>query len=262
MINISTLLTNDCNIIEIYILNSRDKNKEVFKRNIYLDDEYLNKIKSKFKLTKETTYVYFNRNNLSYVYDNTNDSQYVFLRKLENIEEKNQLFALAFNEMKMQTHSFACTNDINNKVISKTYEYRILNRNFASALDRGVHFYPGKLDWDRVREALPYFVGEKDFKAFQGAKAEVKTTVRRVHKLQLLNPQPDLYVFEIEGSGFLKHMVRNIVGTLLEVGEGKISPSEIPEIIQSLNRRKAGRTAPPEGLYLAKVVYPEQFGLN
>ena len=69
-------------------------------------------------------------------------------------------------------------------------------------------------------------------------------------------------MFEIEGSGFLKHMVRNIVGTLLEVGEGKISPSEIPEIIQSLNRRKAGRTAPPEGLYLAKVVYPEQFGLN
>ena len=128
MINISTLLTNDCNIIEIYILNSSDKNKEVFKRNIYLDDEYLNKIKSKFKLTKETTYVYFNRNNLSYVYDNTNDSQYVFLRKLENVQEKDKLFGIAFNEMKMQTHSFACTNDINNKINYKTYEFKINNR--------------------------------------------------------------------------------------------------------------------------------------
>ena len=79
------------------------------------DDEYLNKIKSKFKLTKETTYVYFNRNNLSYVYDKNNDNQYVFLRKLENSIQENNLFAISFNEMKMQSHSFACTNDINNK---------------------------------------------------------------------------------------------------------------------------------------------------
>jgi tRNA pseudouridine38-40 synthase len=71
-----------------------------------------------------------------------------------------------------------------------------------------------------------------------------------------------LYVFEIEGNGFLKHMVRTIVGTLLQVGEGKVAPSMIPEIIASRDRRKAGRTAPPEGLYLAKVVYPERFGLN
>ena len=79
-------------------------------------------------MTKETTFIYFNRNNLSYVYDNSNDSQYVFLRKLENIEEKNQLFALAFNEMKMQSHSFACTNDINNKCSYKITEFKINNR--------------------------------------------------------------------------------------------------------------------------------------
>lgn len=147
-------------------------------------------------------------------------------------------------------------------VISKTYQYKILNRNCASAIVRGVHFYPGKMDWDRIKEALPYFIGEKDFKAFQGQKAEVKTTVRKISRLELYNPEKKLYVFEIEGNGFLKHMVRNIVGTLLEVGEGRLSPSDIPEIIHSLDRRKAGRTVPPEGLYLAKVVYPEQFGLN
>lgn len=128
MINIANLLTNDSNIIEIYLLNPNENNKEIFKRNIYIDSEYLNKIKSKFKLTKEATYIYFNRNNLSYVYDNTNDSQYVFLRKLENIQEKDKLFGIAFNEMKMQTHSFACTNDIDNKTIYKIYEFKINNR--------------------------------------------------------------------------------------------------------------------------------------
>jgi|688.fasta_scaffold22951_7 hypothetical protein len=128
MINIANLLTNDSNIIEIYLLNPNENNKEIFKRNIYIDSEYINKIKSKFKLTKEATYIYFNRNNLSYVYDNTNDSQYVFLRKLENIQEKDKLFGIAFNEMKMQTHSFACTNDIDNKTIYKIYEFKINNR--------------------------------------------------------------------------------------------------------------------------------------
>jgi hypothetical protein len=128
MINIANLLTNDSNIIEIYLLNPNENNKEIFKRNIYIDSEYINRIKSKFKLTKEATYIYFNRNNLSYVYDNTNDSQYVFLRKLENIQEKDKLFGIAFNEMKMQTHSFACTNDIDNKTIYKIYEFKINNR--------------------------------------------------------------------------------------------------------------------------------------
>lgn len=147
-------------------------------------------------------------------------------------------------------------------VISKTYQYRILNRKIASALDRGVFFYPGKLDWEKIRVALPHFVGKQDFKAFQGAKAEVQTTIREITRLELIQTDSYLYVFEVEGNGFLKHMVRNIIGTLLQVGEGRVSPSKIPEIIASRDRRKAGRTAPPEGLYLAKVVYPERFGLN
>lgn len=147
-------------------------------------------------------------------------------------------------------------------VISKTYEYWILNRKIASALQRSVYFYPGELDWNKVKEALPFFQGEHDFRAFQGAKSEVKTTVRQISRIELRKAGPDLFCFEIEGNGFLKHMVRNIVGTLLEVGEGKKEPSDIPGIIASRDRRKAGRTVPPTGLFLAKVVYPEHFGLN
>ena len=147
-------------------------------------------------------------------------------------------------------------------VISKTYEYRVLNRKCASALDRGVHFYPGELDWQKIREALPYFVGEKDFKAFQGAKSVVKTSVRKIKRFDLTQLSSELFVFEVEGNGFLKQMVRNMVGTLLEIGEGRMLPSAIEEIIASRDRRRAGRTAPPRGLYLAQVVYPERYGLN
>lgn len=147
-------------------------------------------------------------------------------------------------------------------VISKTYEYRVLNRKVASAIDRGVHFYPGVLDWEKIKQALKHFVGEMDFKSFQGAKAEVQTTVRTITRLEVIKEASDLYNIRVEGTGFLKHMVRNIVGTLLEVGEGKIAPEEIPNIISARDRRKAGRTVPPNGLYLVKVVYPDRFGLN
>jgi hypothetical protein len=127
-INLNNLITNDTNIIEIYLLsplNSINKDGII---NIYINNLILNKIKKNFKLARETTLVYFNRNNLSYVYDLSNDNQYVFLRKLENTIENNNLFAIAFNEMKMQSHSFACTNDINNRCSYKISEIKINNR--------------------------------------------------------------------------------------------------------------------------------------
>ena len=156
MINISKLLSNDTNIIEIYILNSSNNNDN-FKKNIYLDDVFLNKIKNKFKLTKETTLVYFNRHNLSYVYDLSNDSQYVFLRKLENIDEKNNLYCLAFNEMKMQTHSFACTNDIDNKIIYKIIEFKINNRVSLIIKNNNLYIYyrhSKEVDIDKIQEII------------------------------------------------------------------------------------------------------------
>lgn len=100
--------------------------------NIYLDDKFLNKIKKKFKLTRETTLVYYNKDNLSYVYDLSNDSQYVYLRKLENSQIKTineyNLYGIALNEMKMQTYLFGCANNIDNREEIKIQEYRINNR--------------------------------------------------------------------------------------------------------------------------------------
>jgi tRNA pseudouridine38-40 synthase len=138
---------------------------------------------------------------------------------------------------------------------SKIYEYRLLQRSCPSAWDRTVGFYPTKLNWDAIRKAMPHFVGEKDFKAFQGARASVLTTVRTIYRFELFEESEGLYRFVIEGSGFLKQMVRAIIGTLIEVGSGKKAPEDIPRIIESCDRRQAGFTADAAGLCLVKVNY-------
>jgi len=126
---IKQILTDNTNIIEIYVMNTE---KTQMRMNIYLDDTFLNKIKKKFKLTRETTLVYYNKDNLSYVYDLSNDSQYVYLRKLENSKIKTinnyDLYGIALNEMKMQTYLFGCGNNIDNREEMKIQEFRINNR--------------------------------------------------------------------------------------------------------------------------------------
>ena len=82
-------------------------------------------------------------------------------------------------------------------ILSKVYEYRVLNRMQNSALDLRTYFMPRRVDWNKVREALPYFEGKKDYKAFQGAKSTVKTSVRTVHKFELLDEGDGFYRFRV-----------------------------------------------------------------
>jgi len=127
--HINKLINDNTNIIEIYMCNP-NKNFDDLKIDIFINNDIKNKIRKKFKLTKETTMIYYNRNNLSYVYDLSNDSQYLYLRKLENMKPifNNSFYGLAFNEMKMQSHSFACTDDIDTRVEFKVEEFKINNR--------------------------------------------------------------------------------------------------------------------------------------
>lgn len=141
--------------------------------------------------------------------------------------------------------------------LGKIYEYRVLNRSTGSALDRRVLFYPAPLDWEKVREALPLFTGYRDFAAFQGAHASTKTTDRTLSRFELLEEGDGFYRFVLQGNGFLKHMVRNLVGTVLEIGAGKRPVSDVPLIFESRNRRRAGATAAAHGLCLARVLYRE-----
>lgn len=138
----------------------------------------------------------------------------------------------------------------------KTYRYVINNNEFPSALNRYREFHISqKLDVSKMKEALKYFEGTHDFKGFKSSGgSEKKTTVRTLTKLEL-KESDGIIKIELSGDGFLYNMVRIIVGTIVDVGLGKIKVEDIPEIIESKDRTKAGKTLPPHGLYLVQVRY-------
>ena len=123
--------TGTANVIELYLIQKPFDNKDD-KIDIYINDDLLTKIKNNFKKTKEYKCVNYSRNNYNYVYDLSNDSQYVYIRKLENITIINKsnikFYAMVFNEIKFPTHSFACSNDIDNKEVFEITEFKINNR--------------------------------------------------------------------------------------------------------------------------------------
>lgn len=143
--------------------------------------------------------------------------------------------------------------------LGKRYMYKIHNsKNPNPFTKRYSWHFPYTLDIDLMNKAAEYFIGEYDFSAFMAAGGSQKTTVRKINKCCVLkNPEWDSELqIIIEANAFLYNMVRIISGTLCDVGTGKISYLDIPEIISSKDRRLAGMTAPPEGLHLNKVFYP------
>jgi len=139
---------------------------------------------------------------------------------------------------------------------SKIYNFRILNSSLPSAICRQYAWsIRKKLDPDAMRQASVYITGSHDFKAFEGAGSPRSSTIRCVIKATLMERDNDYLIFEIEADGFLRFMVRNIVGTLAEVGLGKITPDEFKKILLSKDRKLAGATAPPHGLFLMGVKY-------
>jgi tRNA pseudouridine38-40 synthase len=137
----------------------------------------------------------------------------------------------------------------------KTYRYTINNSEYGTAIYRNMEYnFSQKLNIEKMQEASKYFEGEHDFKAFKASGTSSKSSVRKIYKAQVYKNENRIYI-ELTGNGFLYNMVRIIAGTLLEVGIGKIKPSEIPEIIESKDRSKAGKTLPPQGLCLVEVKY-------
>ena len=140
----------------------------------------------------------------------------------------------------------------------KTYRYRILNRRVPTAVDnRYVWHIRQELQIGAMQSAAAQVVGEHDFKAFEGTGSPRTSTVRTIFRARLTQEPEGYLVFEIEGDGFLRYMVRNIVGTLVEVGRGKITPEGFKMILESKDRDRAGATAPPQGLFLVSVEYED-----
>ena len=137
----------------------------------------------------------------------------------------------------------------------KEYVYLIHNSECRDPFAEDLKYhYRRKTDIDLMRRAAEYFVGTHDFSSFCSQASEKSNTVRTVHSLEI-EKEGDLLKFTVSGDGFLYNMVRIIVGTLLEVNEGKIAPEDIPGIMKRSDRKLAGKTAQAHGLYLNRVFY-------
>ena len=143
-------------------------------------------------------------------------------------------------------------------VKEKEYLYRIINTALYDPFEFGrAWFVPRYIDeekLERMREAAKAFIGKKDFSAFMSDGSDVEDTVRCVTSLTVERQGDEIQV-KIRADGFLYNMVRIIVGTLVECAFGRFSPEDITSVIESKDRKNAGRTAPPEGLYLNKIFY-------
>ena len=139
---------------------------------------------------------------------------------------------------------------------SKVYEYRILNRNLRSAFHRGYVWYiPQKLNLVEMKKATQGLIGEHDFSSFRSVGTPTRTAVRRVIRAEVKRGRDGIIRFEIEANGFLKQMVRAIIGTLVEIGKGRMKAADLRKIMNSKDRKKAGPTAPAHGLFLKEVKY-------
>ena len=139
-------------------------------------------------------------------------------------------------------------------VREKTYKY-IINLGEYNPIERNYVFqYNYKLDIKAIREGRKYFEGTHDFRAFVTDNKEKENCIRTI-SLTNIEEKDNKLVITFKGDGFLRYQVRNMVGILIKIGENKISPSKVKEILESKDRTKAGKTAPAEGLYLVDVKY-------
>jgi tRNA pseudouridine38-40 synthase len=138
---------------------------------------------------------------------------------------------------------------------ARVYQYRVLNQQWRSAFEhRYAWLIREPLDLARLNEAARIFLGEHDFAAFRTLGTEVKTTVRRVHASEWRREGVHL-TYRVEATSFLRHMVRTMVATMVEVGRGKMEPGFVAELLERRERSMAPAAAPPQGLFLVEVRY-------
>jgi tRNA pseudouridine38-40 synthase len=139
--------------------------------------------------------------------------------------------------------------------VGKSYRYRIVTTPVVSPFERWFVWHaPWARDLDAMRQGAADLTGEHDFASFQGRGSSVQATVRTIHRLEI-RELPGEIAIDVDGNGFLRHMVRAIVGTLVEIGAGQRPAGAMAEILAARDRAAAGATAPPQGLTLVSVRY-------
>ncbi len=136
----------------------------------------------------------------------------------------------------------------------KVYVYKIFfGQTVSPFICRYVHHIPYPLNLRQMRKCIPYFIGEKNFGSFTSDEPD-KNRIREISEFTM-RVRGEEITFTIAGKSFLRYMVRNIIGTIIDVGRGKLKPKDIPSIFKAKDRRAAGQTAPAKGLTLARVEY-------
>ena len=141
--------------------------------------------------------------------------------------------------------------------LSRTYFYKIATKKNPFTVDGAYHFYR-PLDVVKMNEAASILPEYKDFTSFSKLHGQAKTNLCDIHRAQWIDEGNGELRFEIAANRFLRNMVRAIVGTMIEIGLGKYPPDDIRKIILEKNRGAAGMSVPPQGLYLARIEYPDQ----
>jgi len=165
----------------------------------------------------------------------------VFLPKdiaVKSAEEVDKEFHSRYSA-KGKKYMYIVNNDVNRSALSFYREY----------------YFPYELDYKKMKKASEILEGTHDFKGFMASGSSIKDTVRTISKIQMKKREDGRVIFNFTGNGFLYNMVRILVGTLLDVGTGKIAIEDLKDIIQSKDRTKAGKTVPAQGLYLVEVYY-------
>jgi tRNA pseudouridine38-40 synthase len=145
--------------------------------------------------------------------------------------------------------------------LARSYRYCILNRDSRPGLAAGRATWERRtLDAERMQDSAQVLLGEHDFSAFRAIECQAKSPVRRIDYLRV-SRQAEWIALDITANAFLHHMVRNIAGLLISVGHGDSAPERVGAVLASRDRRMGAATAPPDGLYLAEVRYPAEFGL-
>ena len=138
---------------------------------------------------------------------------------------------------------------------ARSYEYKIHHHPVRSSLKTGYYLWePRSLNIDDMRKAAAFLVGEHDFSCFRGSMCQAKSPIKIIEYLQINEIDDDL-IIKVKANAFLHHMVRNLVGTLLKVGRGEESTEWMLSVLASKDRKEAGPTAEPQGLYFVKAHY-------
>jgi tRNA pseudouridine38-40 synthase len=138
---------------------------------------------------------------------------------------------------------------------ARSYEYKIHNHPARSSLKAGYYLWePRSLNIDEMKKAAAFLVGEHDFSCFRGSMCQAKSPIKTIEYLQIDEIDDDL-IIKVKANAFLHHMVRNIVGTLLKIGRGEEKPEWMLLVLDSKDRKEAGPTAEPQGLYFIKAHY-------